>query len=270
MMLKSLKISFFVLVVFSFGIIQSAAAETLRVAFSCDYKPFNYRTANGELEGYDVDVAKGVLKLIGADMEPVCQKWDGMIPSLLANKYDLIIASMSITNERLKKMDFSKPYRFSIGRLIGRKDAHLQLFDFKGRPIKDRFKGVRVGLERATTYAKWFSKTLPNVKVVYYDTNPALYLDLENGRTDIIMTNPMKAHIKLLAKDNGEKFEFVSPAIDDVDIFGIGCGIGLRKGQDKLLQRLNKAMVQLINDGSLEKYAYKYFPFPLHLDEWGQ
>ena len=255
---------------FAMGISQLATAETLRVAFSCDYKPFNYRTASGELEGYDVDVAKGVLKLIGADMEPVCQKWDGMIPSLLANKFDLIIASMSITNERLKKMAFSKPYRFSIGRLIGRKKANLQLFDFRNRPIADRFDGLKVGLERATTYAKWFAQELPNVKVVYYDTNPALYLDLENGRTDLIMTNPMKAHIKLLAKDNGKKFEFVSPAIDDVDIFGIGCGIGLRKGQDKLLQRLNKAMVQLINDGSLEKYAYKYFPFPLHLDEWGQ
>ena len=84
------------------GLIQPAAAETLRVGMECTYAPFNFKTASGDLDGYDVDVAKGVGKLLGADLEYVCQKWDGMIPALLANKFDLIIASMSITEKRLK------------------------------------------------------------------------------------------------------------------------------------------------------------------------
>ena len=66
------------------SVAQSASAETFRVAFSCDYHPFNFRDTDGTLKGYDVDVAKGVLEILGADMEEVCQKWDGMIPSLLA------------------------------------------------------------------------------------------------------------------------------------------------------------------------------------------
>lgn len=271
-MIKSLKITCLIFTVLIFGIIQPAAAETLRVAFECTYAPFNYRTASGELDGYDVDVAKGVLELIGEEMEPVCQKWDGMIPSLLAGKFDLIVASMSITNSRLKKMDFSSPYRVSIGRLIGSKKAKLKLFknnDSK-QPIPSAFKGLRVGVERASTYANWFKAKLPEANLVFYDTNAALFLDLENQRTDIIITNPMKAYLKFLSKENGKGFEFVSPPIDEVEIFGIGVGIGLRKGNDKLRERLDMAVNQLIKNGSLEKYALKYFPFPIHNEKWAQ
>ena len=75
------------------GGVAGASAETLRVGMECTYAPFNYRTAEGELVGYDVDVAKGVAEIIGAELEYVCQQWDGMIPALLANKFDLIVAS---------------------------------------------------------------------------------------------------------------------------------------------------------------------------------
>ncbi len=246
------------------GMFQPAAAETLRVGMECTYAPFNFKTAAGELDGYDVDVAKGVAKIVGADLEFVCQKWDGMIPALLANKFDLVIASMSITEKRLKKMDFSKPYRISVGRLVGKKNANMKLFDDNGKPIAENFAGLKVGLGRATTYASWFEAKLPKANVVFYDSSDAMYIDLVNGRTDMIMTNPMKAFLKFLSKDDGAGFEFVSPQIDEQKFFGTGVGIGLRKGNEALLKRLDAAVVQLSTDGSLEKYALKYFPFAIH------
>lgn len=254
----------FVLAAIGLGASQSASAETLRVGMECTYAPFNYKTADGELTGYDVDVAKGVAKLIGADVEYVCQKWSGMIPALLANKFDLVIASMSITDKRKEKMDFSVPYRISVGRLVGPKNAGYSLFDDSGKVLSGGFKGLKVGLERSSTYANWFAAKLPGTKIVFYDSSETMYIDLENGRTDMIMTNPMKAHLKFLSKENGAGFEFVSPQIDEVEYFGIGVGIGLRKGNDALLARLNKAVTTLSNDGSLEKYARKYFPFAIH------
>ena len=246
----------------------AAQADTLRVGMECTYAPFNYREASGELAGYDVDVAKGVAEIIGADLEFVCQKWDGMIPALLANKFDLVIASMSITNSRLEKMDFSVPYRISVGRLVGKKDMGVTLFDDAGAPIADNFGGLRIGMGRATTYSKWFEAKLPGANVVLYDSSEAMYLDLENGRTDMIMTNPMKAFLKFLSKENGAGFEFVSPQIDETEYFGIGVGIGLRKGNDDLKERLNAALLQLTKDGSLETYALKYFPFAIHNEKW--
>ena len=254
----------FIAAVLAVVVVGTASAEKLRVGMECTYAPFNFKNANGELMGYDVDVAKGVAGLIGADMEFVCQKWDGMIPALLANKFDLVIASMSITEKRLKKMDFSDPYRISVGRLVGKKNAGWKLFDGTGRPIVANFAGLKVGLERATTYSDWFENELPEATVVLYDSNEALYLDLVNGRTDMIMTNPMKAHLRFLSKEDGAGFEFVSPQIDEKKYFGIGVGIGLRKGNDELKGRLNAAVETLTLMGWLEKYALQYFPFAIH------
>jgi polar amino acid transport system substrate-binding protein len=251
-----------VLSLFLFG--NSAQAETLRVGMECTYAPFNYRTADGELTGYDVDVAKGVAKQLGAELEFVCQKWSGIIPALLANKFDLVVASMSITDKRKEKMDFSVPYRISVGRLVGPKNAGWDLFDAAGKPHAANFSGLKVGMARSSTYASWFAAKLPDAKVVFYDTSETMYIDLVNGRTDMIMTNPMKAHLKFLSKGDGAGFEFVSPQIDETEYFGIGVGIGLRKGNDELLARLDKAVTTLSNDGSLEKYALKYFPFTIH------
>ena len=188
------KLAFGLSTVLALGTAGGVSAEKLRVGMECTYAPFNYKTADGDLAGYDVDVANGVARIIGADLEFVCQEWDGMIPALLANKFDLIIASMSITEKRMKKIDFSGPYRFSTGRMLGPKSKKMNLFDNAGNPIPDNFKGLRVGLERATTYSSWFEDILPGADVVLYDGSEHLNLDLQNGRVDLIMTNTMKAH----------------------------------------------------------------------------
>ena len=175
-----------------------------------------------------------------------------------------VVASMSITDKRLEKMDFSETYRISVGRLVGKKNSGWTLFDNAGKPIPANFAGLKVGLERATTYSDWFENVLPEAKVVLYDTNEALYLDLVNGRTDMIMTNPMKAHLRFLSKEDGAGYEFVSPQVDEKKYFGIGVGIGLRQGNDALKARMNKALRTLTDHGYLESYALKYFPFAIH------
>jgi len=270
MMIKTLKSLTFGLAAFTALSTVSVSAETLRVGMECTYAPFNYRTADGEMAGYDVDVAKGVAEIIGAEIEYVCQEWDGMIPALLANKFDLIVASMSITDKRLEQIDFSTPYRVSIGRLVGPVGKGWTLFDDAGTPIPEGFKGLKVGIERASTYETWFNDVLPEAEIVLYDGNDPMYLDLQNGRVDMIMTNPMKAHLSFLS-GTGEgvgKFEFVSPAINDEKYFGPGVGIGLRKGQDELKGKLDEAVKTLIRDGKLEEYALKIFPFPIHNEAW--
>ena len=235
----------------------------------CTYAPFNYRDSGGELTGYDVDVAKGVAEIIGAELEFVCQKWDGMIPALLANKFDLIVASMSITEKRLKKIDFSEPYRVSIGRFVGAKKGKFDLFNDDGSPKADNFKGVKVGVERSSTYWEWIQAEMPEAKVQLYDSNEALFLDLQNGRVDVIMTNPMKAFLKFLSQEDGKGYEFVSPALNEEKYFGTGVGIGLRQGNDELKERLDNAVIELAKSGALEEYSLNYFPFAIHPDKWG-
>ena len=267
-MKKLILLAMTILVLTAGGFTQPAAAETLRVGCECTYFPFNYRTNDGVLTGYDIDVAKGIAGIIGADVDFVCQKWDGMIPALLANKFDLIIASMSITEKRKQKIDFSIPYRISVGQFVGKKGANLNLFNSDGSPNPANFKDLKVGIERATTYQNWINANVPSANVLLYDTNEALYLDLQNGRTDVIMTNPMKAFLKFLSQDQGKNFGFVSPPLDNPKIFGVGVGVGIAQGREDLLKRINGALKTLIQDGSLEKYSLKYFPFAIHNEKW--
>lgn len=245
-----------------------ASAETLRVGTECTYFPFNYREADGTLKGYDVDVATEVGKRIGAEIEFVCQEWDGMIPSLLANKFDLIVASMSITEARREKIDFSVPYRVSIGQFIGAKDRNLQFFNADGTVNPAGFEGAKVGIERASTYESWFLAKVPEVELVPYDNNEAMYLDLKAGRVDAIMTNPMKAYLVFLSKPDGEGFETVGPQIADEQYFGIGVGIGLRKDSSALLARIDEALVAMMKDGSLSTFSRRYFPFDINPSDW--
>ncbi len=98
--------------------------------------------------------------------------------------------------------------------------------------------------------------------------NHLLLIDLRNGRVDVAITNPMKAYLDFLSKDEGKKFVFVSPPIDEKKYFGTGVGIGIRKGQDALVKRINAALQTLIDNGSLDKYSHKYFPFAINPEHW--
>jgi len=250
-----------------FGL-SPAQSETLRVGMECTYMPFNYRTPQGELAGYDVDVAQGIAEIIDADLEYVCQQFDGLVPALLANKFDIIVASMSITEERLQKMDFSIPYRVSIGRFVGPTNRELNLFDEAGQPIAANFDGLTVGVERSTTYHKWIEATLPNANVQFYDGAQTMLLDLRSGRVDVAISNPMKVYLEFLSKEEGKQFSFVSPPIDEPKYFGIGVGVGVRKGQEELVERINGALKTLFENGSLEAYSHKYFPFAIQPGTW--
>ena len=187
-----------------------------------------------------------------------------MIPALLANKFDLIVASMSITNKRKKKIDFSFPYRVSIGQFIGAKSKNLKLFNADYSVNRNGLNGVRIGIERETTYDNWIQAKVPNADIAYYDSNEAMYLDLKAGRVDAIMTNPMKAFLRFLSKPDGAGYEVVGPQLAEEEYFGIGVGIGLRKGNDALLSRLDVALKSMAKDGSLERFAKKIFPFTIH------
>ena len=247
---------------------SAVSAEALRVGTECTYHPFNYRTDDGTLTGYDVDVATEVGKRIDAEIEFVCQEWKGMIPALLAGKFDLIVASMSITEKRLKQVDFSAPYRVSIGQFVGTKAKSLELFNSDGTVNTAGFSGARIGLERATTYEEWLKAYVPDAEVAYYDNNESMYLDLAAGRVDAIMTNPMKAYLKFLSKEDGAGFEVVGPQIAEEKYFGIGVGIGLRKGNDALKGRMDEALKGMTEDGSLGEFGLRYFPFTIHPQEW--
>jgi len=175
---------------------------------------------------------------------------------------------MSITEERLQKMDFSIPYRVSIGRFVGPSNREFNLFDEQGQPIAANFDGLIVGVERSTTYHKWIEVTLPKANIQFYDGAQTMLLDLRSGRVDVAISNPMKIYLEFLSKEEGKQFGFISPPIDEPKYFGVGVGVGVRKGQEELVERINGALKTLFENGSLEAYSHKYFPFSIQPGTW--
>ena len=241
-----------------------AAQERLTIGSECTYFPFNYRDSDGVLKGYDIDVANEIAKRLGAKAEYSCLKFDGLIPALLAGQFDLIAASLSITPQRKERIDFSEAYRLSIGQFVAPKAKKLVLFDAKDEVIKANFKGIRVGLQRGTTYDSWFQAIVPDATVVRYETVEQMYLEIKSGRLDAIMTNPMKTYLEFLSKPDGAGFEVVGPQITEEKYFGTGAGIGLRKGNEALLKRIDAAIIDMKKDGTLDKFSKLYFPFAIY------
>ncbi len=242
----------------------AAAQEALKAATDCAYFPFSFRDTDSVLKGYEIDLGEDMARRANFKIEWVCQKFDGLIPSLLSNKFDLILSTMSITDERRKSIDFSVSYRVSVGQFVGPKAKVQKLFNADGTPNPAAFKDLKVGLGRATTYDNWMQAKVPGATVVRYDTDAQMYLELKSGRVDLLMTNPLKIYLEFLSKPDGAGYDVIGPQIKEEKYFGIGVGVGVRKGNEALLKRIDTALGDMKKDGTLEKYSKKYFPFSIY------
>ena len=231
----------------------AVAADKVRIATEGAYPPFNMKNAKGELIGFDVDIAKALCTQMKADCEIVAQDWDGIIPGLLAKKYDAIIASMSITPERQQKVAFTNSYYSNYLRFVVAKGSGLEISE-------TGLKGKRLGAQRATIAAQYLEDNYrKGAELKVYDTQEAAYLDLKAGRIDALLSDIYPAH-DWLQKPGNDKYEFIGDSIDIDDKIGIA----IRKGDKALADRFNKALDAIIKDGTYKKVNAKYFPFDIY------
>lgn len=229
---------------------SAAAADKIRIGTEGAYPPFNQMDEKGNVVGFDIDIAKALCAEMKAECVIVTQDWDGIIPALMAKKFDAIIASMSITEERQKAVAFTDPYYSNKLQFIAPKTS-----DFD--PTK--LKGKALGAQRATIAGSWLEKNVKDADIKLYDTQENAYLDLSSGRLDAILADKF-VNWDWLASDAGKNFEFKGqPVFDDDKI-----GIALRKGDDKLRLRLNEALKAIIANGTYKKINEKYFPFDIY------
>ena len=228
------------------------AADKLRIGTEGAYPPFNMVDSNGELQGFDVDVAKALCKRMGAECTFVKQDWDGIIPALLAQKFDAIVASMSITDERKQAVDFTDHYYTNKLQFIGKKGSTLDVSEAG-------LKGKTVGAQRATISGEWLEKNRAGADIKLYDTQENAYLDLASGRLDGILGDAF-VNLEWLNSDAGKDFEFKSDPVFEGDLIGIA----VRKGEDDLRTKLNQAIKDIVADGTYAKINAKYFPFPIY------
>lgn len=236
----------------------ASAQEVLKIGTEGAYPPFNNLTADGQLVGFDIDIAKALCDEMKVKCEFVTQDWEGIIPALQAGKFDAIVASMSITKERAEKVDFTNKYYNTPSAIAVAKDS-----DLKGVTKAD-LAGKTIGAASATTHFNYASATFTDSTVKGYPSSPEEQADLAAGRIDAIeddivvlsqwLDSPEGACCKILG----------TPDPQPVDIFGPGAGIAVRKGEKELLDKLNAAIAAIRANGKYKEINDKYFKFDVY------
>ncbi|WP_122076597.1 transporter substrate-binding domain-containing protein [Pseudophaeobacter sp. EL27] len=235
---------------------QSLVADTLRIGVEGAYPPFSRKEADGSLSGFDIDMALALCAQLKRECELVEQEWDGMIPALMANKYDAIVASMSITEDRRRKVDFSEKYYFTPTRFIAKEGASFEM-------TREGTAGLKIGLLRGTTMQCYVEKHFPDADIKLYNTQEDVYADLVAGRLDMQVNNTLQAIDGFLNTDQGQGFAFLGEDLDDVACLGEGTGIAVRKG-DPLADELTAAIAAIRTDGTYMTINDKYFSIDIY------
>ena len=229
------------------------AADKITIATEGAWAPFNFIDSNGEPQGFDVDIAKALCVKMQRECDIVTLDFDGLIPGLIVKKYDAISASISITEERMKQVDFTHPIYSGGLRFMAAKD---KTFD----TARSALKGKNIGAQRSTIAAKYLEDYLSDVvNIKLYGNNDNVYLDLQSGRLDGALSDELPTY-DWLKSEGGQNFEFKGEAFAKDDKIAIV----VRKGNDELKDGFNKALKQIIDDGTYAKINAKYFPFSIY------
>lgn len=234
------------------------AMAELKVAIDPTYEPFTFKTADGKPTGFDVDIANALCAQIKRTCVFVEQPWDGMIPGLIAKKYDVIISSMSITEERLAQVDFSEKYYNTPSRVVLKKTVKYT------DPAS--IKGKKIGVLKASTQEKYAQGELApaGVKVVSYDAQDQVYLDIKAGRLDGTVADVLEVAGGFLSKDGGGAYETKGEDLYIPKYFGTGAGVALAKGQDALKAEISAAIKAIRDNGAYKAINDKYFKFDVY------
>ncbi|MHC2146785.1 ABC transporter substrate-binding protein [Pseudomonas sp. 210_17 TE3656] len=234
---------------------NAMAAEKLKMGIEAAYPPFNNKDASGQVVGFDKDIGDALCAKMKVECEVVTSDWDGIIPALNAKKFDFIVSSLSITDERKQAVDFTNPYYSNKQQFIAPKNV-----DFKTDDAS--LAGKTLGTQRATQAAIWLDDhggMDGKFKVSLYDTQENAYLDLTSGRVDALLADKY-ANYDWLKSEAGKNYEFKGEPVNESD----KVGIAVRKGDNDLRNKLNAALKEIVADGTYEKINNKYFPFSIY------
>ncbi|GLK85785.1 transporter substrate-binding domain-containing protein [Ancylobacter defluvii] len=240
--------------------LASAAAEPLKVGFAAEpYPPFASPDAAGKWEGWEVEFMQAICAQAKLDCVITPVAWDGIIPALTSKKIDMIVGSMSITPERLKTIDFSDKYYNTPTGVIGPKS---EKFDATPAGLKGKTIGVQVATIHQDYANKYFGSAGATVKE--YQTQDEANNDLAAGRLDAVQADAIALDAFLKSDQGKQCCELKGNVKDDPEVLGAGVGVGLRKGDTELKDKVNAAIKAIRANGTYDTFSKKYFDFDIY------
>jgi polar amino acid transport system substrate-binding protein len=233
---------------------QAKEWKEIRIGTEGAYPPYNNLNAKKELEGFEIDYANMLCEKMKVKCTWVVQDWDGIIPALLANKYDIIIAGMNATDERKKQVDFTSVYSKTPIWMVGPKTTASS--DISPAALK----GKAIGAQGSTIHANFLEKFYKDSNARLYPTQEEVNLDLINGRLDYAVADALALadFLKGQGKDCCKK---IAEVPRDNAIHGPGVGGAVRKSDTALKAMWDKAIAESLADGSHKAIEDKWFKF---------
>ena len=231
-----------------------AAAEEVKVGIASEpYPPFAAPDASGNWTGWEVDIIDAVCKAAEMDCVVTPVAWEGIIPSLTGGQIDAIMASMTITEERMKVIDFSDKYYNTPAVIVTAKSSDIQ-------PTPESLAGKIVGVQASTIHQAYAQAHFPDAaEIRIYQTQDEANQDLAAGRIDATQADSI-AIDDFMATDAGKACcEIAGAVADDPAILGSGVGVGLRKGDEALKEKFNAGIKKILEDGTYDEVGKKYF-----------
>lgn len=232
------------------------ARGKLRVGLEPGYMPFELTDKKGQIIGFDVDLAKKMAEAMGVRLELVSTAWDGIIPALLTNKFDIILSGMTITEQRAQSIDFVPYFTSGQTMLIPNKLASVV------QSYKDLNKAkYTVASKLGTTGEQTTKKMIPKAQYLSYETEQEGVLELINGKVDAFIYDLPFNTIASLEKWQGRVTHLDTPIIPEI------YGIALRKGQPEFKAWLKNFMTKTKTTGVYETIHSKWFKDPSWVQE---
>ncbi|MBE6065875.1 ABC transporter substrate-binding protein [Clostridium cochlearium] len=226
--------------------------KVIKVGLEDTYPPMEFRNEKNELVGFDIDLSDEIGKRLGVKVEYVMTEFGGLIMSLNSNKIDMSASAISITDERKKEVEFTKPYVNS-GQALVVKKGNTSIKDEKD------LNGKTVGAQLGTT-GEQAAKKIQGVKEVKaYDKVPQVFQDLDIGRIDAVIVDEFVGRYYLSKqKDKSE----VVKSLEQEPI-----GIAFKKGEKELQEEVQKIIDEMIKDGTMSKISEKWFGEDIYKDQ---
>ncbi|MGM8211473.1 transporter substrate-binding domain-containing protein [Virgibacillus sp. W0430] len=219
-------------------------SEVIRVGFEGTYRPFNFLNDENEYTGFDVDIANEIAERMGVKAEFIATSWDSLIGGVKADKFDVIIAQMTVTEERKQSVDFTDPYVVTGSVLITREDT-------EGINKLEDISGKKVGTGTGTTFAE-VAESVEGANVTLYKTVNEYLQDLLNERLDVIINDQLLMSYNI--KEEKIPVKIVSDVLNEDEI-----AMAVKKGNGGLIKKLNEELNNIIEDGTYEEIYRKWF-----------
>ncbi|MDR5860002.1 transporter substrate-binding domain-containing protein [Halomonas eurihalina] len=234
---------------------------SVRIAIDVPYEPFVVRAPDGELEGFEIDLGNELCHRADLECTWVEQGWDGIIPGLLARKYDAIISSMGVTPERERQVLFSIPYYNTPSVWITRRDRDIDIDD------RDSLEGLSVGVQRGTIRDDYVTQQYRDVlDIRRYSSSQEVANDLMTGRLDLSFEDyPLADETFDFTSDDSEFKQIGDSIKEPTSIFGKGAAIAFHKRDGELAEKFNEALREVYADGTFDELMHEYFDYDLSL-----